>query len=58
MLDEVGRHPDRGGPVGHIAQDHRVGADTGAVADRHGPEDLGPGPDEHVVPDDRAPSPR
>src|SRR5215472_14573508 len=41
-------------PGGHVAHHHRVGADPGPVADGYGPEDLGAGPDEHVVTHDGA----
>ncbi len=44
-------------PCGDVGDDHGVGADPRPVADGDSAQNLGAGPDEHIVPDDRTPLP-
>jgi len=54
LPDDTSRNAHDGGVRRDIVHDHGVGADTGAVANRDGPQDLRPCAEENVAAQDRA----
>src|SRR4051794_17654097 len=55
--DDPGGDADGRGVGRDVVDDHGVGADAGPVADGDLPQDLGTGPEEDAVPQDRRPAP-
>ncbi len=48
-FNHTGRHPDDSGIGGNGLEHNRIGADLHIVADCDPAEDLGPGPDDHMI---------
>src|SRR5687768_18590579 len=43
------RNPHDRRAVRHVLEYYRIGANTSAYSNNHGTQDLGPGPDHHII---------